>query len=247
MADLIYGIHPVAEALEVKRRRFEKIMVSKGRRSKAVQEIVAHAGDLKIPVQAADHRFFQKALKGMVHQGVAAKTSSLPLVDIKTILKKAADDSTDPLIIGLDGVEDPQNLGSIVRSAMAMGVHGIVMPKVRSAPLSATVSKASSGAMEHMLFARVSNLVAALEQLKKEGLWIIGTNPHTGTPVDRTDLTMGMVLVVGGEGKGIRPLVAKTCDVMVSVPQHGCLDSLNAAVASAIVLYEAGRQRRRET
>jgi 23S rRNA (guanosine2251-2'-O)-methyltransferase len=125
-----------------------------------------------------------------------------------------------------------------------MGVHGILFQKVRSAPLSGAVSKASAGAMEHMAFARVSNLVASLERLKKNGLWIVGTDARSATPVDRADLNVGMALVVGGEGKGMRPLVRRTCDLLVAVPQNSQVESLNASVAAAIVLYEVTRQRR---
>ena len=126
-----------------------------------------------------------------------------------------------------------------------MGVHGIILPKARAAPLSPAVSKASAGAMEHMLFARVPNLVAALQRLKKAGLWVAGAHGGSERPADQADFNVGLVLVIGGENKGIRPLVRKTCDYLVSVPQKGTIDSLNAAVAGAIVMYEIVRQRKR--
>jgi 23S rRNA (guanosine2251-2'-O)-methyltransferase len=175
---------------------------------------------------------------------VAAEVGKLPLADEKSILAKAETDGELPLVLALDGVEDPQNLGSLVRTALGMGFHGVVLPKTRVAPLSSTVSKASAGAMEHMLFARISNLVGALQQFKKDGLWVVGAHGGSAQPLDQVDFNMGLVLVIGGEGKGIRPLVRKTCDYLVSVPQKKTVDSLNAAVAGAIVMYEIVRQRK---
>jgi 23S rRNA (guanosine2251-2'-O)-methyltransferase len=189
--------------------------------------------------------YFKSRLGGSVHQGVAAEVEKLPMVDENTILNKAEREGEPPLILALDGVEDPQNLGSLVRTAIGMGFHGTVLPKARVAPLSPAVSKASAGAMEHMLFARVSNLVGALQRLKKKGLWVVGAEGGSAESVDQVDFNMGLILVIGGEGKGIRPLVRKHCDYLVSIPQKKTVDSLNAAVAGAIVMYEIVRQRRR--
>lgn len=247
MSDFIYGVHPVTEALAANRRQFKKIFLSLGRSPKDIQKIVSRAQAAHIPVERVEERFFRTELKGVVHQGVAARTSALPTTDEGTILKKASQEDGLPLVVALDGIEDPQNLGSIVRSALAMGVHGVVLPKTRTAPLSAAASKASAGAMEHMPFVKVSNLVAALNRFKEKGLWIVGTDSKSNACIDGADLNLGMVLVVGGEGKGIRPLVRRTCDLLVSVPQSDQMDSLNAAVATAIVLYEIARQRRAGT
>jgi 23S rRNA (guanosine2251-2'-O)-methyltransferase len=245
MGDLLYGIHPLYEALVAGRRRFKKVYVSKNRGTKGVQAILELARTQGIPVQHKASDFFRSRLGGSVHQGVAAQVSDFLLVDESTILEKAETESGFPLVLALDGVVDPQNLGSLVRTALAMGVHGIILPKARAAPLSPSVSKASAGAMEHMLFARVPNLVAALQRLKKAGLWVVGAHGGSERPVDQADFNVGLVLVIGGENKGIRPLVRKTCDYLVSVPQKGTIDSLNAAVAGAIVMYEIVRQRKR--
>jgi len=244
MGDLLYGIHPLCEALAAGRRKFTRVYVSKSRGTKGVQALLRHARDGGIPIKYRAPDYFRSRLSDFVHQGVAAEVGDFPLADEETILKKAEIDGEPPLILALDGIVDPQNLGSLVRTALGMGVHGIVLPKARAAPLSPAVSKASAGAMEHMLFARVSNLVGALQRFKKDGLWAVGAHGGSVQAVDQADFNMGLVLVIGGEGKGIRPLVRKTCDYLVSVPQKMVVGSLNAAVAGAIVMYEIVRQRR---
>ncbi len=243
MADLLYGIHPIYEALVAGRRRFEKLYLSRDRRIKGVRVLLDKAQAEGIPIQYEDRDYFRTRLGDLVHQTVAARVGGFPLADESAILKKAEADTGLPLILVLDGILDPQNLGSLVRTALCMGVHGIILPKVRSAPLSPAVSKASAGAMEHMLIARVSNIVAALERLKRKGLWVVGAHTGSQQQVDEVDFNVGLVLVIGGEGKGIRPLVRKTCDYLVSIPHKKLFDSLNAAVAGAIVLYEIVRQR----
>jgi 23S rRNA (guanosine2251-2'-O)-methyltransferase len=244
MAELLYGIHPLCEALSAGRRKVKKVYVSKRRDSKGIQALLRSARDGSIPVEFKAPDYFRSRLGDCVHQGVAAEVGKLALADEKMILGRAERDRELPLILALDGVEDPQNLGSLVRTALAMGFHGVVLPKARVAPLSPAVSKASAGAMEHMLFVRVSNLVAALQRFKKDGLWVVGAHGGSAQAVDQVDFNMGLVLVIGGEGKGIRPLVRKTCDYLVSVPQKKTVDSLNAAVAGAIVMYEIVRQRK---
>jgi 23S rRNA (guanosine2251-2'-O)-methyltransferase len=240
---LLYGIHPVDEALIAGRRDFKALYVAKSRRHKGVESLLRRAHDRGIPVHVKEADFFKSRLGGAVHQGIAARVGDMPLVDAHAILKEAEKRQEKPLILALDGIVDPQNLGSLVRSGLAMGVHGVVFPKTRAAPLSPAVSKASAGAMEHMLFARVTNLVAALKDFKKAGLWVVGALAHSKTRLDQGDFNVGLVIVVGGEGKGIRPLVGKTCDYLVSIPQKREVDSLNAAVAGAILLYEVARQR----
>jgi 23S rRNA (guanosine2251-2'-O)-methyltransferase len=245
MGDLLYGIHPLYEALAAGRRKFKEVYVSKSRGAKGVQTLLELARTQGIPVRRKAPDFFRARFGDKVHQGVAAQVDDFPLVDETTILKKAESDSRLPLVLALDGIIDPQNLGSLVRTAVAMGVHGIIFPKARAAPLSPAVSKASAGAMEHMLFARVSNLVAALQWFKKAGLWVVGAHAGSELHVDQADYNVGLILVIGGENKGIRLLVRKTCDYLVSIPQKGVLDSLNAAVAGGIVMYEIVRQRKK--
>ena len=219
MSDLLYGIHSVYEALAAGRREFKNLYVSKSRQIKGVQPLLERAQAKGVPIQHKEPDYFRSLLGGAVHQGVAAQVGNFPLVDESAILRKADTERELPLILALDGIVDPQNLGSLVRTALAIGVHGIILPKARSAPLSPAVSKASAGAMEHMLIARVSNLVAALKGLKKAGLWAVGAHAGSDQRVDQADFNVGLVLVIGGEGSGIRPLVRKTCDYLVSVPQ----------------------------
>ncbi|NVM23580.1 MAG: 23S rRNA (guanosine(2251)-2'-O)-methyltransferase RlmB, partial [Desulfobacterales bacterium] len=176
MSDLLYGIHSVYEALAAGRRKFKRLYISKSRRAKGVQALLERAQARGVPIQYKEPDYFKSLLGGLVHQGVAAQVGGFALSDESTILKKTETESELPLILALDGIVDPQNLGSLVRTALAMGVHGIVLPKARSAPLSPAVSKASAGAMEHMLIARVPNLVAALQLLKKAGLWVVGAH-----------------------------------------------------------------------
>jgi 23S rRNA (guanosine2251-2'-O)-methyltransferase len=247
MSDLLYGIHPVYEALVAGRRAFKKLHVSKGRSTKGIQGLLERAQAEGIPIQYREPDYFRSLLGASVHQGVAARVSGYPLVDINAILKKAESVDELPIVLALDGIVDPQNLGSLLRTSLAMGTHGIILAKDRSAPLSPSVSKTSAGAMEHMLIARVPNLVAALKRLKKAGLWVMGAHAGSKQRVDEADFNVGLVLVIGGEGKGIRPLVRKTCDYLVSVSQKKVVDSLNAAVAGAIVMYEIVRQRRKST
>ncbi len=245
MSDLLYGIHPVYEALVAGRREFEKLYVSKTRQTKGIQGLLERARAKGIATQYTEQDYFKSLPGKSVHQGVAARVSGYPLADIGTILRKAETDDALPMVLALDGVVDPQNLGSLIRTALAMGIHGIILAKDRSAPLSPSVSKASAGAMEHMLIARIPNIVTALKGLKKAGLWVVGAHAGSEQRVDEADLNVGLVLVIGGEGKGIRPLVRKTCDYLVSVPQQKLANSLNAAVAGAIVMYEVVRQRRK--
>lgn len=196
-----------------------------------------------IPVVYQPEAFSCSKLAGATHQGIAADVGSLPLADEDAMLRRAEREGRPAFVLVLDGITDPQNLGALVRTALAMGVHGVVLPKNRSAPLSAAVSKASSGAMEHMVFRRVTNLVSCLQGLKDRGLWVIGADKGGRTPVFEADLTIDLAFVIGGEEKGIRPLVRKTCDLLVCILQADTIDSLNAAAAGAMVMYEAVRQR----
>jgi 23S rRNA (guanosine2251-2'-O)-methyltransferase len=202
MGELLYGIHPLCEALSAGRRKIRRVYVSKARGSKGIQALLQAARTRGVPVEFKSPDYFRSRLGDCVHQGVAAEVGNLTLTDEKTILGRAQAEGELPLILALDGVEDPQNLGSLVRTAVAMGFHGVVLPKARVAPLSPAVSKASAGAMEHMLSVRVSNLVAALRRFKKGGLWVVGAHGGSAQAVDQVDFNMGLVLVIGGEDRG---------------------------------------------
>lgn len=242
MSELIYGIHSVIEALKAGRRVFERIYVAEGRTPKRVALIIDLAAARGITVQSGRSSVFE-SLSGQIHQGIAAEVSAYPLADLSAILHRSEADARPAFILVVDHVVDPQNLGSIIRTALAAGVHGIILPKVRAASPSPTVSRTSSGGMEHALIACVTNISEVLKRLKTKGLWIVGTVIGSSTDIYSVDLTADIALVVGNEENGIRPLVRKQCDFLVSIPQTDAVGSLNAAVAGAIALYEVVRQR----
>jgi 23S rRNA (guanosine2251-2'-O)-methyltransferase len=176
------------------------------------------------------------------HQGILAFLSPYDYVELEVILKAALGEGA-ALIVVLDGIEDPQNLGALIRTAYVCGAHGVVVPKDRAAQLTASVAKASAGALEYTKVARVTNLRRALKLLKDQGVWVVGLTMEGDQPIYEIDLCQPIALVIGGEAKGIRPLIKQTCDLQAYIPQQGRLDSLNAAAAGAMALYETMRQR----
>ena len=242
-SEVLYGVHPVKEALAAGRRRISRLFLARSRAGALAREIELAARNLGIPVSPL--------MPGVIpdpsvnHQGVAALVSPFPALDLEDVLALAAKDPAPPLFLILDGMEDPHNLGALVRTALCAGVNAVILPDRSSAPLSPAVSKASSGALEHAVVTRVVNLARAIGRLKSAGIWVFGADARAKTPYWDQDFTMPAALVVGGEGRGIRTLVARECDGLVSIPQAGPLGSLNASVAGALLLYEAMRQRNR--
>jgi len=235
----------VLEALRAERRRFKEIYVSRKRQvRKEIADIIRIAESKDIPLKYRDDTYFDTILEPVVHQGVAARVNRYPFVDLSLISRKYRTDDAVPLILVLDGVTDPQNLGSLIRTGLAAGVHGIVLPKNRSASPTPAVSKASAGALEHIMIARVANITLTLRQFKKEGLWIVGADANAEQSIYGADLRVGLALVLGGEEKGVRPLVKKTCDFLISVPQQKIVSSLNVAIAGAVIMFEIVRQRK---
>ena len=176
----------------------------------------------------------------LTHQGVAAQVSAYPYADLDDALGRAEERGEAPFLLALDSVQDPQNVGSLLRTAEAVGVHGVIVPERRAAGVTPAVSRASAGAVEHLLVAQVTNLVRALEELKGRGVWVVGVEDvPTAEDYRRVDLNMPLVLVVGGEGPGMRRLVLETCDLVVRIPMRGRVGSLNVSVAGSIVLYQA--------
>lgn len=242
-AALLWGYHPVYEALRAGRRRIEALYMvpdKAGQRDEALLELARNRG---VPVQRKTLQQMTTLVGHQRHQGVVGRVTAYPASSLEEILGAARKQGTDAFILVLDQVVDPQNLGAIVRSAQCAGIHGVVIPKDRSAPPSAAASKASAGALEHMRLAYVTNLAKALKHLKEMGLWIAGADHRGRKTVFESDLTGSLAIVIGGEEKGIRPLVKKNCDFIVSVPQAGPIGSLNASAAAAVVMYEAYRQR----
>jgi 23S rRNA (guanosine2251-2'-O)-methyltransferase len=239
--NLICGINPVLEALSAEARHFDRLLIVKGLRSRRLSEAIRRATRLGVPLRFEMRETLDRMAGGVAHQGVIAIVSEKPVLSLESLLDSARDPA---LVVVLDGVEDPRNLGAILRTAEASGACGVLLPERHSAGLSETVARASAGALEHVRVARVGNLVQALEALKARGIWVVGYDAAGGERWDAVDLTRPVALVLGGEGRGIRRLVREHCDHLVSIPHFGHVGSLNVSVAAGIALYEAVRQRR---
>ncbi len=240
MADLILGRNAVLEALK-SGRNIDKITLQKtdGQVARPIREILTRAKERKIPVYYSDKAHMDKTPN---HQGVIAVASDFEYCQISDMLKRAEERGEKPLLVILDGIEDPHNLGAIMRTAECAGAHGIIIPKRHSVSVNETVLKTSAGAAEYMLCARVTNIANTIDELKEAGLWIYACDMGDGLIYDQ-DLTGPVAVVVGSEGFGISRLVKEKCDFVVSIPMSGNINSLNASNAAAIFLYEAVRQR----
>jgi 23S rRNA (guanosine2251-2'-O)-methyltransferase len=239
--NLICGINPVLEALAAGTRHFDRLLIVKGLRSRRLEGAIRRATHLGIPLRFEMRETLDRMAGGVPHQGIIAVVSEKPVLSLESLL-----DAVHPpaLVVVLDGVEDPRNLGAVLRTAEAAGAAGVVLPERHSAGLSETVARASAGALEHVPVARVGNLVQALETLKARGVWVVGYDAAGTERWDAVDLARPVALVLGGEGRGIRRLVREHCDHLVSIPHFGHVSSLNVSVAAGIALYEAVRQRR---
>ena len=240
MADLILGRNAVLEALK-SGRNIDKITLQKtdGPVARPIREILTRAKERKIPVYYSDKAHMDKTPN---HQGVIAVASDFEYCQISDMLKRAEERGEKPLLVILDGIEDPHNLGAIMRTAECAGAHGIIIPKRHSVSVNETVLKTSAGAAEYMLCARVTNIANTIDELKEAGLWIYACDMGDGLIYDQ-DLKGPVAVVVGSEGFGISRLVKEKCDFVVSIPMSGNINSLNASNAAAIFLYEAVRQR----
>lgn len=241
--EILYAVHAVGEALQAGRRRFFAVYVSEGRVSRRLEKVVELAASLKVPVQTVNPRLLKSISGTDHHQGVAARVGPYPFARLPDLFSRPRPAGINPLFLLLDNVVDPHNLGALVRTAFCVGVDGIIVPANRSAPPSPAVSKASAGALEHVFLTQVPNLINTIRILKEKGLWIAGMDRAGETSIFDSDLTSPLAIIVGGEEKGIRPLVKKHCDFLVSIPQAGTIDSLNVSVAGAVALYETFRQR----
>jgi 23S rRNA (guanosine2251-2'-O)-methyltransferase len=237
---LIYGLNPVIEALRSK--RVKRLRVS-GRSDRRVEEAVALARASGVTVERVDTQALDRLAHGGVHQGIAAEVEGPRDWSIPEIVAAAA--PAAPLLVVLDGIEDPHNVGAILRTADAAGVHGVVRQSRHSASLDGVVAKASAGALSHVRIATEVNIARALEELKAAGVWTVGLAGEAPEAYDRVDLTVPTALVLGAEGTGLRRLVRDRCDRLVSIPMHGAVESLNVSVAAGVVLFEAIRQRKR--
>ena len=239
---IIEGRNAVIEALRAG-ASIDKIFIQKGETDKTLGHIASTARAAGVVVVDADKRKLDFMSRTHAHQGVIALASVREYVSVEDILNIAREKGENPLIVVCDEISDPHNLGAIIRTAECVGAHGVIIPKRRSAGLTAVVDKASAGALEHMAVARVPNLAAAIETLKKNGLWIYGAAAEGTNELWKTDLTGPACIVIGSEGDGISRLVREKCDFLVSIPLRGQISSLNASAAAAVLLYEALRQR----
>jgi len=234
----VHGIHPVRELLRAGRPVLEVIVAVTRGQGGAVEEIVTLAASAGVRVRHTDADELERLAPGAVHQGVVAIAPPFPLVDVDRLLAHAAASGRPALFVAVDGVTDPHNLGSIARSAEAVGAHGLILPDRRSAPVTPVVEKAAAGALAHLPVAGVTNLVRTLEALGREGVWSIGLDGDADVTLEGHPLAAGpVVLVVGAEGGGLTRLVRERCDALVRLPMHGRVGSLNASVAAGVALY----------
>ena len=243
--EVLYGLHPVEEALKAGRRRFDQILVARERQDERLQRLIAQCRQAGIRIRQEGREQLTLAAKTPAHQGIVALVRPQDFLSIEDLfVPDAARLDAARLLLALDGVEDPQNLGALLRVADGAGVDGVILTERRSAPLSAAAVKASAGAAEHLRIARVVNLVRALEELKRQNLWVVGLDERAQTDYDQFDFAGDIVVVLGREGAGLHDLVRRTCDHLLRIPMAGGVDSLNVSAAGAVVLYEAARQRR---
>lgn len=240
--NMLEGRNAVTEALSAG-RTIDKLFVADGDTDRALARICAMAKQAGAVVVPTDRRKLDYMSATGAHQGVIAMVAAHDYASINDILKKAQDAGEPPLIVICDELSDPHNLGAIIRTAECAGAHGIIIPKRRSVGLTAVVGKASAGALEYMPVARVSNITAAIDTLKKAGVWVYGTAAEGDTTLYKADLKSAAAIVIGNEGEGMSRLVSERCDFKVSIPMKGSISSLNASAAAAIMLYEAVRQR----
>lgn len=240
--EYLAGKHPILEALKAG-RAINKIFMSNQAQRHLVQPIMEEAKARGIVVQQVDKSKLDRLVPDMQHQGVVAQAAAVAYAEVDELLARAAQRGEAPLIVLLDEVEDPHNLGSVLRTADCTGVHGVIVPKRRSAGLTAVVAKTSAGAVEYVPVARVSNLVQTMEKLKEAGLWIAGADAGAKEGFYETNLTGPLAIVIGNEGQGLSRLVRERCDFILSLPMFGQINSLNASVAAGVILYEVVRQR----
>lgn len=239
--NMVAGRNAVMEALKGS-RSVNKLMIANGSTEGSIKEIIAVAKEKGVNIQYWDRSKLDSIARGIRHQGVLAQVAPVQYAELEDILQVAQDRNEPPFIVLLDELEDPHNLGAILRTADAAGVHGVLIPKHRSCPLSATVAKTSAGAVEHVPVARVGNLVQTIKKLKQEGLWVAAADMD-GKDYYDTDLTGPLLLIIGSEGQGVGRLVKEQCDFVVRIPMVGKINSLNASVAGSILMYEAMKQR----
>jgi 23S rRNA (guanosine2251-2'-O)-methyltransferase len=241
--EVIYGINPIRDLLRQNKDGWKKIIIASGRNHSSIEEIIETARTKKIPVEFSERKNLDKLAGTRENQGVIGIYKDFVYADLDILIKNRSKSFNYDLILVLDSIMDPQNLGSIIRVAHCLGANGIVIPEDRAAQVTAAVNKASAGSVQQIPVARVVNLSQTLDYLKDKGFWIFGAEAHGGKSLRDADFNCSVVLVLGGEEKGIRPLVKKKCDFLVTIPLTGSFDSLNVSVAAGIIQYEIFCQR----
>lgn len=239
---LIVGRNAVMQALK-SGRTIDSVTVAEGQRGGQAAKIIEICREKKIPVKYADSRKLDKLCGGAAHQGVAAFAAAHDYAELDDIFNLAQSRGESPFIVICDGLEDPHNLGAILRTAEAAGVHGVIIPKRNSVTLNYTVAKTSAGAIEYVPVVKVTNIAGTIDTLKDRGVWVFGADMD-GTPWTELDFTGSAALVIGSEGRGLSKLVREKCDFIASLPMKGRINSLNASVAAGILMFEASRQRK---
>jgi 23S rRNA (guanosine2251-2'-O)-methyltransferase len=243
---LIYGLIPVLEALRSGHRQLQQITIAEGARHERLKDLLELAKVSRVPVHRAPRLALDRALPGLTHQGVMARTAASGYYDADELLERLAamiNSERKPLVLGLDAIEDPRNLGAILRTAECAGVDGVFIPERRAVGLTATVAKTAAGALEHIAVARVTNLVQLIERLKQLNIWVVGATGDASLNYTEWDWTSPSALFLGNESDGLHRLVRERCDALVRIPVRGRIESLNVSVAAGVILYEAMRQR----
>ena len=240
---MVYGVHPLQQALSLGKRECYKIILEKGNPPARLASCLEMAKAGGIRVESLPAEVFRKKYGKLNHQGIVGYFSPIQTLELETLIEQAFQSCAHPALVLADEIQDPQNLGALIRSAWVLGLQGLVLPRHRSAPLNETVAKCSAGALEALPVATVSNLKQAADMLKEKGFWIVGVDMEGDRACYEFDFNTPVALVIGGEEKGVRPILKKACDFTVSIPMTGALDSLNLSTAAAIVFYEINKQR----
>ncbi len=244
MSRIVFGTNPVIEALKAHPERVSRVCYS-GDKLGVIKSLLIEGKRAGVNFTEEEIRTLDKLTNGAKHQGLVAILSEYIYSDLDKIIANWKTSGKKAFIVILDGIQDPQNLGAIIRSAEAAGVHGIIIPKDRAAGITSTVEQVSAGAVEHIMVARETNLVRTVDRLKDEGIWVAGAEAGGKESIYDADLDMDIALVIGSEGKGIRSLLLKSCDFILSIPMAGRINSLNASVSAALFIYEVVRQRKK--
>jgi 23S rRNA (guanosine2251-2'-O)-methyltransferase len=240
--DVIYGIHPVEEAVASRGRAIEYVGVARERHDAKLQRVIDHCRTAGVSLRFLPREELTRLARSASHQGIVAVAAARQYAEVGDLLQSVR--GAHKFLVVLDGVEDPHNLGAIIRTADAAGADGVIIPERRAAGITATVAKAAAGAAEHLPIARVTNTARTLEELKRQNVWVVGLDERGTQNYDTLDYNMDCAIVLGAEGSGLHDLVRKKCDFLVSIPMLGKVPSLNASVAAAVMMYEIARQRR---